>query len=248
MKHATIPVLGACALLLAAASCGGGSNQFVAPATTSMDVLVSPLDMWIDAPVNFTVKASNDQVSVTSVAIDYTGDGTWDATQDFHQASVSASFVHAYDSSGDVTVVAEVHTSDGKTTSKKLVLTVASKPPTRPVTYTMYGTSVEGGGCYAYGVPAECDDCAELLGTTVSAGVTKSLGSAPIGTRVEFNQGFNQWPVDPERHVYTCQFVLQLFSGAPGNEAAIGSGTCSTESTTTPGVLKCWIDVAGTVK
>ena len=77
--------------------------------------------------------------------------------------------------------------------------------------------------------------------------LTFSLGQQPHGAHVSVDQGFSQWPIVFGDTTYRCDFDLHVYSGEPGHERGIGTGSCATSSLTWPAQLQCSISVSGAV-
>src|SRR5260221_9948148 len=122
MKRAAILGGAFAALLIASFGCGGdqGSSDIMAPSATLMDLSASATTADVGSSVTFTVTAHNARIALKSVAIDFTGDDTWDASQAFDQSSITATFQHVFRNAGNFTVHAEVTDANNAIASKTL--------------------------------------------------------------------------------------------------------------------------------
>jgi hypothetical protein len=241
MKTMALVLCGVTALLVA--SCQGEADV----SATHVGLESSPATPHAGEPVTVTVTAYNDQLRITTVAVDFTDDGTFDETQSFDARTVVATFTHAYPAPGTYDVRATVTDASGAAKSKSMQVAVTTAPQTVPVFFDVNGVSPQDGRCFALGPPATCPGCALLVGTSAPIVQTFSLGQQPHGAHVSVDQGFNQWPIVFGDQTYRCDFNLHVYAGEPGHERGIGNGTCATSSLTRPTQLDCRISVSGAV-
>ena len=233
------------AIVIVSIGCGGGNSGGMTASTgTTVKITPTPGAPYTGLNVGLYVTASNDHLALKSLAIDYTGDGTWDETRNFNSSSIGAAFSHAYDIAGTYQVLVEARDENDLPTFKVLSLVVTEQTSVL-VTYQMVATSREGGDCGVIGPPAECTGCSQVV--TASPGLTKTLGTYPQGSEVNFTQTFAQSVFTGGSIAYACNFVLTVRVGAVGSEQTIASGVCSTSSTANPPHLNCFISVDGFV-
>src|SRR5262249_51458897 len=154
-------------------------------------------------PFTVTVTARSDR-QIRTVAIDFEDDGTMEETQSFDLSTVAAVFVHVYPAPGTYEVRAVVTDASGEPTSKSLQVTVTPARPAAPVRLEVFGSSPQGGRCFAFGPPVTCPDCAVLIGTSTPLPLSMSLGDQHHGAKVGVDQGFNQWPIAFNNKQYQC--------------------------------------------
>jgi len=115
--------------LLFGVGCSGGETpDFGAPGVTEMTLTSTPDTPVTGVPATLSVTAQNSLTKIKTVDVDFENDGTWDAEATFDALSVSASFIHTYDTAGSVIVRAEVEDANGAITSKTLLLIVETPP------------------------------------------------------------------------------------------------------------------------
>jgi PKD domain len=230
---------------LVVAGCGGGPSNDVPE--TLLQVVLTPSTPYAGDPVTVNVGASNSQVKLLTLTIDFTDDGIWDDTREFDSRAITAAFVHIYPTPGAYDVRVDITDRTGTTVSRTESVTVLNAPPTVPVRYEVQGISPQGGSCFAADPPVTCDGCTMLVGTSTPQPLSRSLGEVRRGTEILIDQGFNQWPVVTGRQTYSCQFFVHIFAGKAGSETPIGSGSCQTSSQTNPPLLECRVAAGGTV-
>ncbi len=244
MRQLTCLVCAFAALLIVSSGCDGGSTD-MAPGGTHVSIVAFPTSGVTGSSVAFTVTAYNAQTVLKSVSIDFENDGTWDDAQTFDQLSVTASFMHVYDSAGGYTIRAEVKDAKNAFTSTSMIL-IVSASPSLPVSYRVEGASgISGGDCLAFGPPITCAGCSTVIS---AAGVTRSLGTLPQGAPVGITQAFVQNRLvngTLDTH-YSCEFSVTLYAGAPGSEVQFGQGAC-TATSFDPESLTCSVTASGSV-
>jgi hypothetical protein len=246
MTRLALLVIASLLVVFALTACGE-NDAVLGLAGTQMAIAVEPSEAAAEEPTRLTVSAHNQQSVLKSVSIDFTGDGTWDETQDFNAPSVKAEFSHVYPKAGMVTVRAVVRDVSDESTVRTLALNVGA-PRLVPVTYELFGSSPEGGVCSASGAPATCDGCWQPLSGSIEAGVKRSLGSIPHRATARIAQNFDQWPYAGGQDVlYSCRYSLRLMAGTPPDEIPIALGHCTTSSIENPARLGCNIVIEGKV-
>jgi len=233
-------------ILMLSVGCGG-SEEMTEPVGTQLTLVVEPSDPAAEETTVFTVTASSGQAHITSIALDYTNDGSWDDTRTFDAASVTAAFSWIYQEPGQYWVRAEVRDATDTPTEKLIEVTVAEARSV-DVSYLLIGTSAEGGNCNAYGPPAVCSGCSATLGNDFSTAMRRPLGRRDHGSVVTLTQAFNQGPYTGGQDIlYACSFSARVVIGIPPYERTFATGGCTTSSRVIPARLSCSAVVSGVV-
>ena len=239
MKATILSLALLASMLLLAAGCQSSEDVVEAPAVTAVDIATSPDGAGVEEPIEFSVTAHNSGVTLSTVSIDFTGDGTYDESHAVSANDVQATFTHTYSVMAQYIVTVEVRDANDHPTVKTLPLSVG---PVRnvPVSFLMLGTGTQLGTCSAHGAPAYCPTCSAPLTSDPATTARRFLGMFAHGARIQVSQGFTQWPFAGGQDIpYSCSFELRLIAGEPPFERPFGSSTCTTNSSLTPAVLSC---------
>jgi hypothetical protein len=247
MKRHALPAILFAAIGFAWFGCKESQEVLVAPPATDVSITVEPEDAAVEEPTLFTVHATSALNGLSSVSIDFTGDGKWDETQELDAPSVAAAFSYVYPAVGGFTVRAEARDGNGVATLATLFLSVGEARRV-PVSYLMLGSSPQDGVCSAHGPPALSLGVSTPLGGELETGVRRPLGTFAHGARISLSQMFDQWPYANGQDVlYSCQYSMRFIAGEPPNEVPFRLGTCTTSSRETPVRLTCIISLEGIV-
>src|SRR5580765_7567020 len=82
-------------LLLVSAGCGGG-NDVMEPLGTQLAVVSDIADPAAQEETSFTLTASNAQLNLKKVSMDFDGDGNWDQDQLIDAPSINTKFRYTY--------------------------------------------------------------------------------------------------------------------------------------------------------
>jgi hypothetical protein len=238
MKATILCVAVLASLLLLTAGCQS-SEDVVAEPVTSVAIETSPVGAGVEEPIEFFVTAHNGGLALTTVSIDFTGDGTYDETHSVSANDVEATFTHTYSVVAQYAVTVEVNDANDHPTVKTQLLKVGAVRNV-PVSYLMLGTGTEAGMCSAHGAPAYCPSCSVPLTSDPATTARRYLGMYAHGTVIQISQGFTQWPFAGGQDIpYSCSFELRLVVGVPPFERPFGVSTCTTDSSLPQAVLTC---------